>query len=98
MMSRFVKTNFKTLPIHSLKYLRHVRKHPCCICGSKVGIQAHHETPEGQGGMGTKTGDDHTIPLCFQHHRERHDHGRNIWTKYGVDPQLVINQLQTEFR
>lgn len=93
-----VKTNFKEVPISSMKYLKHVRKYPCCVCGSKEGISAHHEQPEGHGTMGGKTGDDKTVPLCFLHHRQRHDKGRSVWAGWGVDPDLVINKLQREFK
>jgi len=50
----------KPRPFRSAKYLKHIRSLPCCNCGYPVSEAHHVET----GGMGTKCGDDLTVPLC----------------------------------
>lgn len=50
----------KAKPFRSAKYLKHIRSLPCCNCGYPVSEAHHVET----GGMGTKCGDDLTVPLC----------------------------------
>jgi len=50
----------KVKPFRSAKYLKHIRSLPCCNCGYPVSEAHHVET----GGMGTKCGDDLTVPLC----------------------------------
>ena len=57
-------------------YLAWVRTLPCRVRESDLDhrcqgdVQAHHRVG---GGMGTKTGDRQTFPLCAGHHRARHD-------------------------
>ena len=60
------------------KFLTWVRTHPCCVCDSSGPSEAHHVYT---GGMGLKTHDFHTIPLCTQHHREWHDRGQETFMK-----------------
>jgi hypothetical protein len=50
----------KPKPFRSAKYLKHIRSLPCCNCGYPTSEAHHVET----GGMGTKCGDDLTVPLC----------------------------------
>lgn len=65
-----------TSPLRSALYLKWVRSQPCCICGATQGIHAHHHgRKEGGGGMGIKTCDLHTVPLCESCHRQWHQHG-----------------------
>lgn len=51
-------------------YLKLVRQLPCCVCGARQDVVAHHATG---GGMGTKKLDSETFPLCQEHHRNFHD-------------------------
>lgn len=46
-------------------YLAHVRRHPCCSCGTTENICAHHVAG---GGMGAKCSDYLTAPLCATCH------------------------------
>lgn len=52
--------------------------------------EAHHETKhKGQAGLGRKKPDSWAVPLCRQHHAERHAEGvRSFW---GSDetPELI---------
>ncbi len=66
-----------TSPLRSQAYLAFVRAHPCCICGSFENIHAHHHgRREGGGGMGVKTCDLHTVPLCPFCHQMWHQRGQ----------------------
>lgn len=38
-------------------------------------MHAHHHGRRGGGGMGIKTSDLHTVPICDAHHREFHRTG-----------------------
>jgi len=61
----------------NLKHLGYVRERPCMVCGTDHGIEAHHllKPWRGSRGMSLKAGDENTIPLCHQHHRELHERG-----------------------
>ena len=50
-------------------YLAHVRRHPCCSCGTTEAIHAHHVAG---GGMGAKCSDYLTAPLCGRCHQHYH--------------------------
>ena len=52
-------------------YLAWVRSLPCLFEGGDCDgpIDAHHRTG---GGMALKVPDDQTLPLCRQHHMDRH--------------------------
>jgi hypothetical protein len=59
-------------PFRSSTHLADVRAEACCVCGSAVGIHAHHLENEGRG---RKCADTLSAPLCGEHHRQWHDHG-----------------------
>jgi len=61
-------------PIRDEAYKRFVRDLPCCICydpnvtwwwNSPRAGECHHY---GRKGMGQKCSDDHTVPICHNHH------------------------------
>ena len=57
------------------EHLEFVRQLPCCApsvteCQSPPPQHAHHSTGAG---MGVKSSDRDTIPLCWMHHRAFHD-------------------------
>lgn len=56
----------RAAPVRSPAYLDWVREHPCCACGAAGPSDPHHY---GRHGVGTKTDDLRTVPLC----REDHD-------------------------
>ena len=62
--------------IKDRKYLA-TYEHRTCMCkrhGVECGAQAipHHLLRSGQHSMGSKAGDNHTVPLCGAHHYELH--------------------------
>lgn len=61
-------------------YLDWIRALHCCSCGAKPPSHPHHSTG---GGMGQKSGDRETMPLCFRCHRDFHDGNGKFdgWTK-----------------
>lgn len=74
--SRTIKPGRVVDPAH----LDRVRALPCCICGTRIAVEAHH-LREGQGQQ--RACDDETIPLCASHHRTGpdafHRLGRRRW-------------------
>ena len=61
----------------SKKYLAWVKTLPCGYCG-KPADHAHHLIARGNmGGMGTKAGDQFTIPVCAKCHSDIH---QGTWT------------------
>lgn len=76
-------------PLRDAAYLRHVRTLDCCVgrdgasgpCSGPV--VAHHHGPRG---MGEKTDDYRSVPLCDGHHREFHDTGTiGAWDRESLD-------------
>lgn len=70
-----MQPNFKIQLLEKCpEYLAFVASKPCCVedCGKPSG-PPHHEPPKGMGGGGST--DFHAVPLCQEHHRQRHDEG-----------------------
>lgn len=59
----------------SKKYLDYVRTLPCSLCGRPGPSVPHHLKGIGNmSGVGTKAGDQYTMPLCGDcHHRMHHE-------------------------
>ena len=85
-------------PWRSEAYLRHVRSFRCCMwqhmpshhCSGDV--VAHHHGPRG---MGEKTDDSRTVPLCDGAHREFHDRGTiGDWTRAALDATFAAEMSQ----
>ena len=53
-------------PPRNARYLSWIRTQPCCVCGSRRGIEASHTGPHG---LSQKSPDSSAIPLCAKHHR-----------------------------
>ena len=54
--------------------------------------EPHHEPSRGAGGT-----DRDTLPLCREHHTERHSTAAAaFWAKFGVDPEAVKARLREE--
>ena len=60
---------------------------PCCICGSRKMVSGHHVISfKSRPDLDI---DENIIPLCFKHHREIHDNGRNTFiNKYAIQDML----------
>jgi len=81
----------------SEKYKKFIRNKPCLLCGQPA--VAHHESSLGNSGMGLKISDNYCIPLCPQHHEERHRLGVKTWCErypYVHLSRLVL-RLITEY-
>lgn len=59
-------------PSRSAAYLAAVRLKPCAVCQAPGPSDPHHWGPRG---MGQKTDDFRTVPLCRKHHDEFHSRG-----------------------
>ena len=91
-----MKTYLKVKRVTDEKYLTFVRSLPCVVTGRPA--QAHHLIGHGQGGMGTKSGDDLAFPLSFEVHRELHDIGYKSWEdKYGSQ-WLYVEKTQQAYK
>ncbi|EET4665399.1 DUF968 domain-containing protein, partial [Escherichia coli] len=51
----------------------------------------------GQGGMGTKSHDIFTLPLCREHHNELHADPLEFEKKYGSQVELIFHFLDHAF-
>lgn len=76
----------KTEYIRSEAYLRHVRGHPCLVCGRHG--EAHHVNTAMERGVGLKVGDNWVVPLCHGCHMALHRFGdeKTWWDLEGIDP------------
>lgn len=74
------------------KYLQWVKSQPCCVCGATAD-DAHHIIGYGQGGIGTKSHDLFTIPLCRVHHRNLHDDQKGWEIEHGSQIVLLFKFL-----
>lgn len=91
----------KEKTIRDEAYLDFIRSCPCIICMLLAPSlphtgpsEPHHHNKDGHGGKGIKCPDIRAIPLCFDHHREIHQHGKHTFIKeHNVDLEYVIETL-----
>lgn len=62
----------KSKPVRSRTYMDFVKGHKCCVCQAPPPSDPHHYGPAGTKGMGLKTDDLRTVPLCRLCHDEFH--------------------------
>ena len=62
------KTDFK----RDKKHLAFIRQLPCSVCATNYAIDAAHIRFANPCGTGLKPSDEHTVPLCRNHHSEQH--------------------------
>lgn len=86
----------------SPKHLDFIRSLGCLICGDATCTEAAHvryaEPLAGKliTGMGIKSHDKFTVPLCSRHHREQHANGeRSWWSQFGIDPVYAALALHS---
>lgn len=77
------------------RYLAFVRAQPCCVCGSRRGVEAAHTGPRG---LGQKAPDSDAIPLCRGHHQKSNDslHAlgpRRFPDHHKIDIPAIIREL-----
>ncbi len=78
------------------KYTRWVKTQPCACCGQPAD-DPHHLIGHGQGGMGTKSHDIFTLPLCREHHNELHADPLAFEEKHGSQVDLIFRFLDHAF-
>ena len=82
-------------PQRNPRYLAWIRTQPCCVCGSKKGIEASHTGPHC---IGQKSPDCSAIPLCARHHRTSNDSyhrlgPRKFSEKHSLDIPALVRRL-----
>lgn len=82
--------------VQSDQHLRFIRSLPCCVCGTRVGVEAAHIRMAAPAygkrdtGIGQKADDRWTLPLCRQHHDEQHRGAElEFWRHHGIDPFVL---------
>jgi hypothetical protein len=83
------------------KHLDFIRGLPCLLCNDPTSTEAAHVryadpmVAKPISGMGNKSDDAYTVPLCGKHHREQTNYGdeRGWWARLGVDPVKVALAL-----
>jgi hypothetical protein len=81
----------------SVKHLKHVKKHMCCITRdgencNQGPIDPHHLMKIGGRGISLKESDEWTVPLCRMHHHQVSISGdeTNWWERWGKSYDEVI--------
>lgn len=90
-------------PEQSYSYLNYIRGQPCCICGNDVAVEAAHvrsgwaEDGKPATGMGEKSSDRWTLPLCGEHHRLQHSmNEREFWASHHIDALKLCLKYQVK--
>lgn len=86
------KTDFK----RDKKHLAFIRQLPCSVCATNYAIDAAHIRFANPCGTGLKPSDEHTVPLCRNHHSEQHlwPAGEEAWWEVrDRDPQAISKTL-----
>jgi len=91
---------YKQRPGMSDKHLALIRRLPCCVCGKSYAGEAHHlKSGIGERGMGIRTTDRWTVPMCHNDHMEVERAGSKRETEWfkkrGVFPTLLALDLWT---
>lgn len=63
---------------------------PCSTCRSTAGVCWHHIIGYKLGGMGYKTPDEYTIPLCYACHYDIHFVGHKTWEEKWNKTQMQL--------
>lgn len=82
----------KRPPLRSPAYLAFVREQPCCVCRAPAPSDPHHFGPRG---IGQKTDDRRTAPLCADCHRCFHDTG-SLPGLSRVEAECVLYRAQVD--
>jgi hemin uptake protein HemP len=85
-------------PQRNPRYLAWIRTQPCCVCGSRRGIEASHTGPHG---LGQKSPDSSAIPLCRRHHRTGDDSYHRLGPRkfaqiHNLDIPAMVRRLNTK--
>lgn len=82
------------------KHLDFIRSLPCAVCGNPIQTECAHirfadaRVNKPITGIGTKSGDQWTVPLCNEHHAQQHGSGeRKWWEDMERDPVFLAMAL-----
>lgn len=92
---------FNTNTPRDPSYLKYIRSCPCCQCGIRYNIHAHHTAT---GGMSIKGSDYSCVPMCSNCHTILHDTTRkdnirnlqHIIARLRANYKGEANVIQTE--
>lgn len=85
-------------------YLKWLQNQPCLVCNTRKEQQRSRTEAAHVGlrGLSQKCPDREAIPLCRDHHREQHRHGKKFWKDFGLSAAGAILyclvQWQSEHR
>ena len=82
--------NYKSRPGMSPAHLDRIRQCPCCVCLATTRSDPHHlKAGIKERGMGLRSTDRHTVPMCRHHHEEVEAAGsrneQRWFTSRGID-------------
>ena len=77
-------------PLRSEDYLAFVRSQPCLLCAAPAPSDPHHYGPRG---LGQKTDDYRTVPLCRKCHDTLHAEGESMAGMRRAHPVLLRAQV-----
>jgi len=85
-------------PVPNSPYLAWIRTKPCCVCGSRKGIEPSHTGPHS---LGQKSPDSSAIPLCRRHHRTGNDSYHRLGPRkfaemHNLDIPAIVRRLNTK--
>jgi hypothetical protein len=83
--------------VRDKEHLRNVARQPCLLCSARP-ADAHHVRFAQPRALGRKVGDEFTVPLCREHHRDLHHSGNEAawWRDMGIDAIEIAKQLWAE--
>ena len=71
-----------------------IRSLPCCACGAQPRSEAHHLLQTGTRGMGLRSPDKYTVPLCTACHTDLHGNGSrreaSWFAQHGIHAPVVL--------
>jgi hypothetical protein len=82
-------------PSRDPDYLAFVRSLPCCVCGSRRSIEAHHTGPRG---LSQKSSDFSAIPLCAVIHHRLGKHSYHVLGRRAFEEHHKISVAQIVHR
>ena len=74
-------------PVRSEDYKRWIRSWPCLVCATRRNIEASHT---GAHGIGQKSSDLQTVPLCKEHHNELHQGVQEFQERHQIELADVV--------
>lgn len=75
-------------------HLAFIRTLPCIACG-RTGCDVHHLLRTAERGMGRKSDDNHTLPMCHEQHMELHTDGnerRYLLAHAGIEDPVGLSE------